>query len=852
MRSGFCYAAILMVTLAASAQAYDWTTNPGDGSPENPYQISTPEQVIALGADTSISQGFYFFALTSDIAFDPNNNPDHVFEQAVIPLFRGCIDGRGFTIENLRISVSTYDNKPVGLIGKTMEGWGIRNLNIQNAHITTGDSFEMVGILCGLNTSYLHNCQVNGTIVCGTGSTQIGAICGSNGDGIGSYGMITHCQADVSISSSSSTGAIGECGGICGYNGGIIAHCSAEGTIEARSLSLIGGICGQQEYGEIVSCSASVNITAQRYLGFSGGLCGRNGNNVSDGSISHSYATGNMTSVGVSYASNYGYETINYVGGFCGYNSGAIASCYSTGDIACGSVEIGQGEETGGFCGRNSLGEIRDCFSKGNIICGPITGDVPHRERWIGGFCGTNNATIENCYSTGIVSTDAAVKAGFCYINYRTIEDSFWDTDASGILTASFSGTISGVTGKTTDQMQDPNTFLNAGWDFAVETLNGTEDIWTAEPEQYPSIFQEPYSGGDGSPANPFQLTSARDIIRLGNNEQDYYDYFILTNDIDLSGTVFTEAAIAPRTNSSGDDFRGAPFCGVLNGAGQTINHLTIQTGSVEKKHVGLFGGIGRWGRIQNLRLSHVSITGAELMYAGGICGENNGTIERCSVSGTLTGKSTMGGICAVNRGNISDVYTHGEYSGIMMVGGICGISGYYYTPSVGNLYRCYAAASLLTQTFPAGGLAGYLYPFANIYDSYWDIPVSGQTDGYNVDVFYGTIENVEGYTTSQMQQRASFSNWDFVGESANGTHEIWRMCEDGVDYPRLSWEFSRSGDFACADGVGLDDLAALAAHWLTNAQLEPAAFNHASDANGDERIDLADFDVLAENWPVP
>ena len=551
MRSGIYCVIMTMVTFCAPVMAYDWTTNPGNGSPENPYQISTPEQLIALGADTNVSQGFNFFALMNDIVFDPDNNSAHVFGKAVIPSFRGSLDGRGFAIEHLRISVSTYNNEPVGLIGTYGDHGAchIENLDIDNAEITVGDGFQKVGILCGLNELNIENCHVSGTIVCGTGSTQIGGLCGSNGDGFGVAGIIAHCDADVSISSSSATGILGECGGLCGCNEGTIAHGSAEGTIQAWSLSTVGGICGQEEYGEIVSCSASVNITAQRYLGYSGGLCGQN----HFGSIRFSHATGNMTSVGISTT----IQCITSVGGFCGYNrQGKIDSCYSSGDISCGAIEIGGDEESGGFCGRNSGVDdegIAHCYSTGNVICGAITNPW-NKERWIGGFCGTNDASIIHCYSVGTVVTDAADKAGFCYINYKTIEDSFWDTDASGILTAGLSGSISGVAGKATVQMQTAATFTDSGWDF--------------------------------------------------------------------------------------------------------------------------------------------------------------------------------------------------------------------------------------------------------------------------------------------------------LDESANGENDIWRMCTDGVDYPRLSWEFAENGDFACGDGVDLADLQALADHWLTSTAIEPDTFNTAVDANGDGQIDLADFNILSENWP--
>ena len=77
------------------------------------------------------------------------------------------------------------------------------------------------------------------------------------------------------------------------------------------------------------------------------------------------------------------------------------------------------------------------------------------------------------------------------------------------------------------------------------------------------------------------------------------------------------------------------------------------------------------------------------------------------------------------------------------------------------------------------------------------------------------TGESGQPLTEAQMKQQANFETWDFVGESANGENETWRMCEDDMAFPRLSWEFSKNGDFACGDGVDITDLQALADNWL-------------------------------------
>ncbi|MHC4882310.1 MAG: GLUG motif-containing protein [Planctomycetota bacterium] len=654
----------------------------------------------------------------------------------------------------------------------------IKNLSIQNAEIAVGDTFRKVGILCGLNQLNIHNCQVSGTITCGTRSTKIGGICGSNGEG-GMGGIITHCQSDISISSSSATGSLGECGGICGYNGGTVANCSAAGEIDAWSLNTVGGICGYQEFGgDIISSWSSADISAQYNLGMSGGLCGHN----YIGTISHCYATGNVISEG----------SISFVGGLCGYNrQGKITACYSTGNVACGPKYTDWGfnaDNSGGFCGRNSGVEgsegIWNCYSTGDLTCGDIAPEyLPYTERMVGGFCGNNYASIVNCYSTGTVVTNAVEKAGFCYWNDGSLDNCFWDTATSGITTGIVTGLdFTGVEGKITAEMQDSNTFLNAGWDFIDETTNGVDDIWAITSNQYPSIYRELYSGGDGSPQNPFRISSAQDLISLGKHEEDYYGCFIIINDIDLSGYVFDDAVIAPDTGTRARMFNGSHFYRYLNAQGHSIDNLTIQSDAELKVCIGLFGAIGEFAEVRGLRLQNVSITGSEMFYVGGVCGLNSGgTIKQCSVSGNVQGRSGVGGISGVNGGYIYDSYVSGSVVAPSTVGGICGMLG--STPGGwGHLERCYSTASVQSDIIiRKGGLAGSIGSSAFMRNCFWDTDTSGLTSGYYLSPqFWGIIENVEGYTTFQMKQQASFEGWDF--------ENVW-WIDEGNDYPILRWQ---------------------------------------------------------------
>ena len=104
------------------------------------------------------------------------------------------------------------------------------------------------------------------------------------------------------------------------------------------------------------------------------------------------------------------------------------------------------------------------------------------------------------------------------------------------------------------------------------------------------------------------------------------------------------------------------------------------------------------------------------------------------------------------------------------------------------------------------GGLVGGVdYGIdATIRSCFWDQETSGVSDG--VGDTAPDPEGGLGKTTAQMMTLSTFTDagWDFVGESANGTADTWRMCTDGMDYPRLSWEFAQGGDFDCPNGVAI------------------------------------------------
>ena len=211
MRQGLVFLIVVLITFYAPAWAYDWSTNPGDGTQYNPYQISTPEELMSIN-ELYTAAGVYF-DLINDIVFDPNNNPSHIFEFPVIHEFGGILNGNGYTIYNFTI-VSDFFGFEVGFI---RSHYGVlENIDFKNANITIEhDSFD-VGVLCGISRGRIENCSVSGQITINGTSTRIGGLVGRN------YYDVWDCKSSVSILHKN--GYVYDIGGLIGFNEGMIEH----------------------------------------------------------------------------------------------------------------------------------------------------------------------------------------------------------------------------------------------------------------------------------------------------------------------------------------------------------------------------------------------------------------------------------------------------------------------------------------------------------------------------------------------------------------------------------------------------------------------------------------------------
>ena len=123
------------------------------------------------------------------------------------------------------------------------------------------------------------------------------------------------------------------------------------------------------------------------------------------------------------------------------------------------------------------------------------------------------------------------------------------------------------------------------------------------------------YSGGAGTPEDPYKIGTADDLIDLGGDPNDYDKHFILIADVNLSEHSFNRAVIAWDTDPNVRQFRGSSFSGSFDGNDNVIGNLHIEGDA----YVGLFGKLDSGAYISNLDLVAVDFNGTD--YIGGLVG---------------------------------------------------------------------------------------------------------------------------------------------------------------------------------------------------------------------------------------
>ena len=173
-----------------------------------------------------------------------------------------------------------------------------------------------------------------------------------------------------------------------------------------------------------------------------------------------------------------------------------------------------------------------------------------------------------------------------------------------------------------------------------------------------------------------------------------------LDKNIDLTGKVWTPI---------GTDYDNS-YTGTFDGGGHTITGLTVTTNDEYAGLFGYLGNFGKFGTVKNVVMDGIQITcNHRSGYAGGVAGYSRGTIENCSVSGSVSGTVSVGGVVGAQRdGSITGCSSSATVKGTLNVGGVAGQTIFGAT-----LTACYATGNVTIEIDPrqnisGGGLVGF------------------------------------------------------------------------------------------------------------------------------------------------
>ena len=190
-------------------------------------------------------------------------------------------------------------------------------------------------------------------------------------------------------------------------------------------------------------------------------------------------------------------------------------------------------------------------------------------------------------------------------------------------------------------------------------------------------------------------LMHVADLVNGGKTDIN----ITLDKNIDLTGKGWT-----PIGTSFDNSYKGT-----FDGGGHTITGLTVTTND---QFVGLFGYLNRAGTVKNVVMEGIQITSNHVLMSGntgGVVGYSWGTIENCSVSGSVSGTVYVGGVVGAQiGGSITGCSSSATVKGTVDVGGVAG-----QTNSNATMTACYATGNVTstgssTVNVYIGGFCGY------------------------------------------------------------------------------------------------------------------------------------------------
>ena len=250
-----------------------------------------------------------------------------------------------------------------------------------------------------------------------------------------------------------------------------------------------------------------------------------------------------------------------------------------------------------------------------------------------------------------------------------------------------------------------------------------------------------------------------------------------IDTDIDLTGKDWTPI---------GTDYDNS-YKGTFDGGGHTITGLTFTTND---EYAGLFGWLNRAGTVKNVVMEGVQITSNQIYGGsiGGVVGSGWGTIENCSVSGSVSGTVYVGGVVGVQiGGSITGCSSSATVKGTVDVGGVAG-----QTNSSATLTACYATGNVTIEIAPkkniaGGGLVG-MNAGSSLLACYatGNVTSTGSSTGYvHIGGFLGNnYANVMTacYWKNNHEQGIGYNKKSTEATKVDGTGVTWKNAVDAMN----------------------------------------------------------------------
>ena len=248
-----------------------------------------------------------------------------------------------------------------------------------------------------------------------------------------------------------------------------------------------------------------------------------------------------------------------------------------------------------------------------------------------------------------------------------------------------------------------------------------------------------------------------------------------LDTDIDLTGKDWTPI---------GTDYDNS-YKGTFDGGGHTITGLTFTTND---EYAGLFGWLNRAGTVKNVVMEGIQITSNHMFgCTGGVVGYSWGTIENCSVSGSVSGTVYVGGVVGAQiGGSITGCSSSATVKGTVDVGGVAG-----QTNSSATLTACYATGNVTIEINPAKNIAGGSLVGMNAGSSLLacyatgNVTSTGSSTGkVHIGGFLGNNYTTvtAGYWKNNHEQGIGYNRESTGATKVDGTDVTWQKAVDAMN----------------------------------------------------------------------